>query len=556
MILNRLLARPAKLARKIPGVTISQTPGVLFADNRSSAGVAVDQESALSLSAIFAGVNLLSSIIGTLPLSVYAKSGRSREVAANEPAHGILHTQLNPEMTASVGRRTMEFHRLLWGNEYAEIQWLGGGDRPYAVWPIEPWRVRPDRDRDGTLFYLVDGTRRVDVADMIHVPLLSADGVVGRSFVDYAIGSLGLGIASQEFAAKFFGNGARPGGLLTHAGQPTADARKKLRDDWVANHGGAENANKVGVLWGGWSFDATAGSISPHDSQLLESRRFQTEEVARWLNIPPHLLRDLSRATFSNIEHQGIDFVTYSLSPPLVCKEQEYDRKLLGAAGAQRQLYCKHNLTALLRGDSASRSAFYREMFGIGVLNQNTILELEDMNPIGPLGDVRYVPMNIQPIEQANAPKPPSEPPAGPPPPNSPVQTPAPDPSPTAPDLSPTAGRRLLLADVFDRLGRKEANEARRAAKNPARFLAWMDGFYPAFEGTLATALRPVAAVCGGDPEAAAANYCQASRAGLLLAAETSPADLARSVDQWCNNRPAAEAGNLLGGPTDAEVSS
>lgn len=365
------------------------------AGRHSAAGATVTADKALSLSGVFAAVNLLSNIVGCLPLHVYRRSGRQKSVAETQPAYRVLHTRANPEMTAAIARRTMEWHRLLWGAGCAEIGWDGAG-QCRAIWPLEGWRVQPDRDEAGRLFYRVDGTRRVALADMLYVPLVSEDGVCGRSFLDYAVESLGLSISAQEFAARFFGNGAKPGGLLIHPGHRTKEQRDELRRSWQGEHGGSPNAHRVGVLWGGWSFDRTAGAVAPEEAQLLETRKFSTEEVARWLNIPPHLLAELSRATFSNIEEQGQSFVTYCVGLIVELYEQEYNSKLLDPP----RLYCKHSLAALLRGNSAARSAYYRELWNIGVLSQNDILDLEDMNPIEG-GDEHWVPVNMAPLSRA-----------------------------------------------------------------------------------------------------------------------------------------------------------
>lgn len=541
-ILERLLGRGSALSR--PSYRVSEVPGALFGRATSPAGVPVDEESALSLSAVFAAVSLLSRVVGSLPLSVYRQSGRAREVAALHPAHRLLHSVPNPDMTAVTLRRTLEFHRLLWGNCYAEIGWDQGGNVRY-LWPLEPWRVKPDRDEAGRLFYRVDGTRRVQPEDLIHVPLVSYDGVCGRSFVEYALTSLGLGLATQEFAAKLFANGARPGGILKHPNAPDPAKRAELRREWEAAHGGPYQAGRVGVLWGGWEYEPSNGTFAPEEAQLLETRRFTTEEVARWLGIPPHLLRDLSRATFSNIEHQGIDFVLYSLGPVLVDYEQELDRKLLNPP----TFYCKHNVTALLRGDSAARSAYYRELFAVGAFSVNDILELEERNPIGPEGDARFVPANMTPLAQAVAPPEPAPAPAQPPQ--------SPPPSPQKPDDAPMrAALEGLLTSTLERLARVEAQAIRRAANKPDKLFGWMDGYYPDHAARLAQALAPVLnawAVLTGravDPEAVASAWCEASRTALIEAAGVRPAELAGAVDAlvsgWDGGRVPAEAARIL----------
>lgn len=547
------------LARVWPGGKVSETPGVLWSAPQSSAGVPVNETDALSLSGVFAAVSLLSRVIGSLPLKVYRRDGvRGRQEATTNPASYVLGTSANPEMTAAVYKRTMEFHRCLWGNAYAEVGWAGSGAAK-ALWPVEPWRVRPRRKAGGALYYEVDGTREVAPGDMIHQTLMSFDGVCGRSWVDFALDSLGLSLAQQTHAGAYFGNGARPGVILEHPGQLTEEQMRKMRKTWNERHQGAARGGGTAVLWGGWKFVGTDGQVDPEKSQLLEQRRFGVEETARWLGIPPHLLRDLSRATFSNIEHQAIDFVVYSIGPTLVEVEQEYDRKLLDPP----DLYCKHNVAALLRGDSAARSAFYRELWGIGVLSVNEIRELEDRNPIDG-GDTYFVPANMMTLEDAIDPPDPAPAPA--PPGGTPQPDPAeppdpadpPDPPDPAPD--PTPAMRVLLSDTLARLARVEANALRRAAERPGKFLDWLEEFYPGHQARLAEALGPVLAACAGvgaraegDAATVAADWCRDSRESLLaLSGEVGPGDLpprcAALADGWETAAPLGVAERVLPG--------
>lgn len=556
-ILETLLKPLVKLAAVYGPWAINQSEGAadLFRrGQQSSAGIHVDEESALSLSAVFAAVNLMASITGSIPLNTHRQVGTRRELATNHPAYYLLHTQPNPEMTAATFKRTREFHRRLWGRTYAEISWLGNG-KPWALWVIEPWRVQEKREDDGSLYYLVDGVRKVAPADMLVNHLISFDGIVGRSFVEFAVESLGLGLAAQEFSARFFGNGSNHGGILTHDGMPAEELRNNVRKSWQ-EHDGPKTAHKTKVLFGGWKWQPNTGGVDPDKAQLMEARRFTNEEVARFQNIPPHLLRDLTHATFSNIEHQGIDFVVYSMTPPLVEYEQEYDRKLL----APPDLYCKHNVTALLRGDNASRSAFYREQFNIGAMNLNEIRELEERNPIEG-GDTYFVPLNMQPLAEAVKPK--EEPKPEP----APVVEEEDQDEPETPDESATedeeeedkeedngqmAARLGLLTHTLARLAKVEANEIRRAAKQPSKLLSWMDEFYPRFEAMLSEALTPVLAMWDTAPKAAAvaATWCQRSQQGLLVAAEVKADQLQMSIEMMLAGwsvRPAEYATELLG---------
>jgi HK97 family phage portal protein len=560
MFLTSLLRNDDRLATKYTGYRLPEIPGVLFGARESSAGVQVTEDDALSLSAVFAAVNLLSRVIGSLPLVVYRQTGRDKDHALLHPAYRLLKSIPNPEMTASSFRRTLEVHRLLWGNAYAEISWAGNGNAA-GLWPIEPWRVKTKRDQDLNLYFEVDTTRRVEPDDMVHVPLISFDGVAGRSFITYAIESLGLGLGTQEFAARYFGNGARPGGILRHPGNPSETVRKEAKRSWEERHMTPSKSHRVGVLWGGWEYTQD-GSNNAEDAQLLEQRRFTTEEVARWFNIPPHLLRDLSRATFSNIEHQGIDFVVYSLSPVLTDYEQEYDRKLLNPPA----LYCKHNVAALMRGDSAARSAFYRELFGIGVLSINDILELEERNPIEG-GDTHWVPLNMAPLEKALKEEDEEKPEPQPiPPPMIPEE---PQPNQPLPDGEEEpendgfpegmASIRDLLDSCLARLGQVEINAARRLKEKSEKLDGWIDRFYPTHQHHLAETLGPILGVLAGlsrrecpSAEPLALDWCIQSKADLLsLAGRVTPVNWAAGLEEllrsW-KNRPGDLARHIVEG--------
>lgn len=545
MLLDWFLPRRQKLASR--GTLYSLIdPSVtsLFRTNTASSGATVDLEGTLSLSAVFAGVNLYSLVLSSLPLVVYRKDGTRKEMANDHPVYRLLHSDPNPEMTAVTFRRVLEWHRLLGGAAIAEIEWDEMGN-PAALWPLESWRVRPDRDPETwDLFYRVDGVRRVEPEDMLYIPLVSFDGVCGRSFIDFAIESLGLGITQQQFAGEFFGNGTKPAGLLKHPGNTTPEARKQIREGWEARHA---KAGVLGMLWGGWEYDATAGGESDMEkAQFLESRRFVTEEVARWLNIPPHLLRDLSRATFSNIEAQQRDALTYSFGPVLIHYEQEYDRRLLTPKGyAPGAYYSKHKVEGFLRADSQARTAFYKAGLEGGWLNINTVLGLEDMDEIGPLGEMRFVPLNMQTLEQAAAePEPPPAP--EPPPP------PAPEPPPKEPDPAPKEEPkddptlRAWLTETLTRMMRVEMNAIRRAVKEPKKFLAWMESFYPGHMKTLREAMA--APLAGRRWET---TWDAVSMDDLLDLAGRSVPDVfageAERLFKLWEARPAAEAARILG---------
>ena len=493
----------------------------------------VDAESALTLSAVFAAVSLVSRVVASLPLHVYRTEGRLKEHAISHAAYRLLRTAPNPEMTSAAFRRAMEWQRILYGVGYAQIQWAANY-RPLALWPLEKNRVRPERSESGELGYRVDGREWVPACDMLVVPHVTANGIVGKGFIDYAGESLGISLSAQQCAGNLFDQGAKPGGILKHPGTPPLDAREEFKREWQKRHGGAGNAGRTAVLWGGWEYTGEDGSFAPEEAQLLESRRFSTEEVSRWTGIPPHLLYDLSRATFSNIEQQNLDFLVYSLGPALVDYEQEIDRKLLDPPG----IYSKHAVSGLLRGDSAARGAFYSQMFNLGVMSINEIRELEDWNPIEG-GDTHFVPVNlaplVPPVPAVSVPTTVVQPSTG-----EPSTQPAPSlPAPEAPAVPATrtadpAAMRALAVATLDRLGRIEAKAVRGFARKPGAFLTAVDQFYESHRSRLAEAIVPVLAAVGADQSRAvaiASEWVERSRADLLAAAEVPAVKLAESVE-------------------------
>jgi HK97 family phage portal protein len=504
----------------------------------SSAGVEVTEEKVLSLSAILCGIQRYCKLIAALPLDVFKRTGPRRQVADHLSAHWLLSTEPNPEMTSYVARYAAEWQRLVGGKACYEIEWADNG-HPRYLWPLEAWRVKEKRDDEGSLYYLVDGERKVAPADLIYVPLISTDGVVGRGFMDYAADALGLSIAAQDNAGSFFANGGKPGGILHHNGRPGDAERDKFRRVWTDAR--KKTPNSIGVTWGGWTYEDKGLSVEPDKAQLLDTRRFSTEEAARVLDIPPSLLHDLTKSSWNNLEQQNQHLLVYCLGPVLVSYEQEYNRKLLSPPS----VYAKHNVEGLLRAESDKRAAFAKEQFMFGGLTINDWQELNDRDTIGPAGDVRFVPANMVPLERAIAAPAPE-----------PTQVPAPTPTPDIPEKIPTPPLRALLADTLARLARKETNAARRAAKDTRKLDAWMADFYSRHNETLQLALQPILAACAVGPGGAADlayAWTKRSRAELLALTErVTPAAFAGEAEAifqtWETERPLQIAEEVLRG--------
>lgn len=359
----------------------------------------MNEITALNYSAVWAAVNVIASAVASLPLILYRRlPDGGKERYTGHPLYRLLHDEPNSEMTSLVFRETLQAHVLTWGNGYAEIERDGSG-RPVALWPLDPSRVQPIRE-GGRLHYRFtneNGTQVILASrDVLHVPGLSFDGLCGYSPIAKARESIGLGLATERFGSAFFGQGSTFGGVLTSPHKLTQLQKDDIREAIDKHHKGVDRANKFLVLSDGFKFDRLG--IPPDDAQFLETRKFQITEVARWFNLPPHKLKDLDRATFSNIEHSSIEFVSDTLRPWLVRWEQEINRKLI-APLERTQQFAEHLVDGLLRGDITSRYAAYAVGTQHGWLSANDIRGFENLNPIDG-GNTYLVPVNMIPIDR------------------------------------------------------------------------------------------------------------------------------------------------------------
>jgi HK97 family phage portal protein len=368
---------------------------------RSLSGVDVTPATALTVGSVFACVRNLSEDVGKLPLILYRRKGEGKVRATDDARYRLMRKRPNDYQTAFTFRSTMTGWAILHGYAVAQILRDGVG-RPLSLQPIHPANVRLYTEEDGRILYRVNtgaGFEILEQDDVLHVNGFSDDGVLGHMMADLAQESIGLAIAADQYAASYFGNGATLGGILKHPGKLSDKASEKLRNDWAAMHGGPENAHKTAILEEGMAFEKT--SESPKDSQGIEYRQFNVEDVARWFRMPPHKIGHLLRSTFSNIEHQAIEYVTDTLQPWCVRWEQESDRKLLDDSD---ELFYEHLLDALLRGDTPTRTQALTAQFLNGALTLNEWRAIENRNPLPPeTGDVHFVPLNLTPIDKAIA---------------------------------------------------------------------------------------------------------------------------------------------------------
>ena len=377
----------------------------------SSAGKAVTERSAMQMTAVYSCVRILAEAVAGLPLHLFRyKDDFSKEKAMDHPLYLLLHDEPNPEMSSFVFRETLMTHLLLWGNAYAQIIRNGKGE-VLALYPLMPNRMTVDRDSAGQIYYsyqmansdaptMKSGTVILKPSDVLHVPGLGFDGLVGYSPIAMAKNAIGLAIATEEYGAKFFSNGATPGGILEYPG--TVKNPDLIRDSWNKGFSGSQNAGKVAILEEGMKY--TSISIAPEQAQFLETRKFQINEIARIFRIPPHMIGDLEKSSFSNIEQQSLEFVKYTLEPWVVRWEQSLSRALF-TSEEKKQYFFKFNVEGLLRGDYQSRMNGYAIARQNGWMSANDIRELENLDriPAEDGGDLYLINGSMLPLVRAGA---------------------------------------------------------------------------------------------------------------------------------------------------------
>lgn len=467
-----------------------------LAANPAASGATVNANTAMGATAVYAAVSLLARTVATLPLHTYERIDRGKRQARDHPLYTVLKNRPNPYQTSSEWRETMQAHLGLWGNAYSEIVFDGRG-RAVQLWPLRPDRMKDIKIKaDGSLEYIyqVNDGQLVTVPGRLifHVKALSTDGLRGISPITQCREAIGLALAAQEYGARWFGNGARPSGVLQTPQKLSNEAHGRLKGSWNATYQGLTNANRVAILEEGLTYQQIG--LPPEDSQFLETRQFQVAEVARIFNVPPHLIGDLSKATFSNIEHQSIDFLEHSVRPWLVKWEERILLSLFPEA-EQGRYYAEFNVDGLLRGDIKSRYEAYSIGRQNGWLSADDIRERENMNPLDDgQGAIYLVPLNMVPADQAG--KTTTEQGAG----QAPGDTARYFDARETRDRKKTAdGFRAAFEDAAARVVRRETEKIRSALKkhlaqrDRAGFETWMGQFYSQeFPEYLRVQMQPV----------------------------------------------------------------
>ena len=354
----------------------------------STSGKSVNEFTAMQTTAVYACVRILSETLAALPLQLYRYTPGGKERVYDHPLYHLLHDEPNPEMTSFIFRETLMSHLLIWGNAYAQIirDRLG---RVQGLYPLRPDKMAVCRDENGQIYYTYTKNSDENPAikpygqvplrkdEVLHIPGLGFDGLVGYSPIAMARNAVGMTMACEEYGASFFANGASPSGVLEHPGVLKDPA--KVRDSWNAVYQGSANAHKVAVLEEGMKYQPIG--IPPEEAQFLETRKFQLNEIARLYRIPPHMIGDLEKSSFNNIEQQSMEFVKYTLDPWVIRWEQAM-QKALFLPEEKKKYFIRFNVNGLMRGDYESRMTGYSIGRQNGWLSANDIREMEDMNPV------------------------------------------------------------------------------------------------------------------------------------------------------------------------------
>lgn len=503
--------------------------------------VHVNDQTALTYSAVWAATRLLAGTSAWLPLNLHRRNGARREIAYDDPRQRMVHDRPNSMLSSMMFRVSGFSQQINGGNFYAEIVRDVRTKKPVSLWPIAPRRVRVVVE-DGTdnLWYMVKTNSGKEVpipaVDIFHVPsTMSDDGIRGKGVIDFARETIGTGIAAERRTAADFGSGRLPKIVIESPGTMTQDHRDSFRREWNAIHSG-ENGHQVAQLGGG----ATAKVLSTNaaESQFNELRQFTVEEIARWYGVPPHMLQHLLRSTFNNVEQLGIDFVTYSLMPWLKLWEQELWFKLLTPEEKETHDF-RFNVNGLLRGDSAARREWYRTMVTLGVFSRNEVRELEEMNPVEG-GDVCLIQGAMVAIGDDGIPMLPAasangdvtleddeEPEDG--------DTEDAGDGVASPNEAAMAVARAVLQESLSRMAFKELQAATRAANDPSKFSAWLTEFYESHTKKMQEAIRVAAfsLKCAGvnvTEESIVSKWCNESRTTLDACLDTPQATFATVV--------------------------
>jgi hypothetical protein len=487
---------------------------------RTVAGVSVSPETSLQCSAVLACVRVISESVAALPFSLFKKlPDGGKELAFSTPMHRILSDAPNGWMTSFEFRELMQSWLLLWGNAYAEIVPGKYGSVTELI-PLHPSRMTVKRVENGRLryMYLEPGQSTptpYNQGQIFHIRWLTQDGVSGYVPTTLSRDAIALARATELHSSAYFGNGARPGTVMEVDSPLKPETAERLRQSWEEMHRGPERSSKTAVLPHGVHIkELTANNES---SQLIQTRRYQVEEVARSFRVPAYMIGDLTKSSYSSVEQQGLDFVTFSLVPHLRRWETAVRRDLLPEGD---DYFAEFDVRGLMRGDNAARAQYYRELWGLGVLSINEIRTAEGMNPI-PEGEKRFVQVNMALLESFT---PPEEAPPE-------AETPPPEAEATPPQPQEESRNAsdLLFRATVRKLAAVESGGILERRNRPAKLKAWLE----AHEKRMKTELFEVCEATGRDIDQFVNGWMEKSK-DLLLDCHRSGREYESVTEEWC----------------------
>ena len=510
--------------------------------SQSSSGVQVSEGKALTASSVFACVRVIAEDVAKLPTILYRRvevnGGKGKERAVDHPLYPILHLQPNDEMSAYDMGQAVMVSVMLWGNGYAEIHRVGGGDVAGIV-PLEPWRVFPTRTEGGVLAYEYREpgvkVRTIQTRNMLHVKGISPNGVLGWMLTEVGRESIGLGLAAMDFTGGFFANGASQGEAVV---VPRAMKAEEFRAWVTAMRGQYEGQGKqhrtryfdqdVKLLGG--------GGIAPKDSQLIETLHFSVEDIARYFRVTPHKIGHLLRATFSNVESLDLDHYKSTIQPRLVQLEQEMAIKLLTTEERQTMVI-EHLVDALLRADFKTRTEGYGRGLTDGWLNVNEVRSMENLNPIAG-GDRYRMQVNLAVIDDEGNPV---------------TAGPAAESDPDAGGVEAEQAKARFMPVFAAEATRVIDREAKAIGrKKPGEVGEWAEKWYDGQRAAIASAMTPPCVSLGAfvgvgyrDAEAVALEYAEKHVAESRRLLSSAGGDVSTELERWRIERPAMIAQHL-----------
>ncbi len=468
---------------------------------RTTAGVYVSPESSLQCDAVLACVRVKAESLASLPLNIYRRlPGGGKEIAEDLPLQQILAHQPNGWMTSFEFRELLHSWVLLWGNAYALIK-SGRRGAVDELIPLHPSRMEVKRLENGRLrYYYREPNRPIPVEysqdEIFHIRWLSQDGVTGYVATTLSRDAIALARAMELHSSAYFGQGARAGTVIETDQPHKPEALQRVRQQWEDMHRGPDKAYKTAILPHGMHIKEFSGSNS--EDELLAMRRFSVESVARAMRVPVYMIGDLTKSSYSSVEQQGRDFVTFSLMPDLRRWESAIRRDLI----VEDQTYfASFDVTALMAGDYQARSEWARTMFNLGVLSVNEIRASEGMNPIEG-GDRRFVQVNMQLLDAFT-----QENPTGQPAPQQPA-----GPQEPQPEDSERSAASIIFRQALRRLASTEADGILERRNKPAKLKSWLESVAERIK----VELRDAAESIGIDIDSFAENWLSESNELLL----------------------------------------